>query len=113
MAPEWKQALRIVWLAVSAAGTLVLLASVPPAAPLVARFLPVCEAKARGHRECALCGMTAAFQSISRGGWRDAPRANRGALPLYLLLLSNQAAAAGWVFSRVRRARRGESPCRY
>lgn len=113
IAAEWKQAFRIVWLAVSAAGLLILLASVPPAAPLAGRLLPVCQAKARHHRECALCGMTTAFQAISRGDWRDAPRANRGSLPLYFALLANQIAAAGWVLARVRRPRRGEFPCRY
>lgn len=112
MPAEWKQALRIVWLVVSAATLAVLAASLPAAAPLLSRVLPVCEARARGQSGCPLCGMTSAFQAISRGEWREAPQANRGALPLYSLLLLNQTAAGAWVLARARRRRHGGVPCR-
>ena len=112
MPAEWKQALRIVWLVVSAAAAGIFAASLPASAPLLNRVLPVCEAKARGESGCPLCGMTGAFQAISRGDWRDAARTNRGAMPLYSMLLLNQIAAGAWVLARARRRYRGGIPCR-
>ena len=92
--PELKQALRIVWLAVS----LLMLAGLTSPFVLgrerVARLVPACEWKRKYGRECAFCGMTTSFLDISEGRFGDAAHANRAGIPLYFLFVSNEISLA-------------------
>jgi len=90
MSLELRLALRWVWLIVSliVLGVLIAPFILPEAA--LARLVPVCEAKVKANRECALCGMTTAFLAISNGRFADARAANRGGPSLYALFVLNE-----------------------
>jgi hypothetical protein len=103
---DFRQALRIVWLAIS----LVILAAL--AAPFVlggerlAHLLPPCEWKLKYRRECPFCGMTTSFMDISEGQFGNAQRANHAGVPTYLLFVTNEIA----VLALVRR--KGSTICK-
>src|SRR5260370_29043810 len=61
------------------------------------RLAPVCEWKAKYGSECPFCGMTTSFLNISEGRFRDAGRANRAGIPLYVLFVSNEICALALV----------------
>jgi hypothetical protein len=103
-AHQLRTALCIAWLAVSAAVCGVLLAPlVLPPATLYA-LAPVCQWKAKYNRECALCGMTASFVAISGGDFHTAARRNKGSIPLYLALATNQCVALCFTLGKLGRA---------
>jgi hypothetical protein len=89
---ELRAAASSVWLVLSLAVGLLLISSRALSEDWIFQHAPVCEAKARFGRECALCGMTHAFLDISRGKWREAERQNRASLPLYGIFLANEMA---------------------
>jgi hypothetical protein len=92
-ARQLRTALCIAWLTMSVAVCGVLLAPfvLPPAT--VFALAPVCQWKVKYNRECVLCGMTASFVAISRGDFHTAARRNKGSIPLYLALVTNQCVA--------------------
>ena len=106
LTPEFKQALRIVWLVVS----FIILATL--AAPFVlggerlAQLLPPCEWKVKYHRECAFCGMTTSFLEISEGQFGNAQRANHAGIPLYSLFVTNEIGVLAFV------RRKGSTVCK-
>jgi len=94
--PECKQALRIVWLAVSLVILGALTAPFALGRDRLAHLVPACEWKTRYGRECSFCGMTTAFLDISEGRFGDATHANRAGVPLYLLFVSNEIGLAAF-----------------
>jgi hypothetical protein len=102
-------AFRRAWAVISLALGLTLLASALPAS-IVFRAAPVCRYKLRHGKSCALCGMTHAFVSISRGRFGDAARANPAGLPLYAGMAGNEMLAALAFMRRRRPGRSFSSP---
>ena len=88
--PDFKKALTIAWLVVSALVLPVVLAPFVLSDSVIARWTPVCETKLGGAPPCSLCGMTTAFLLISDINYDEARRANRGALWLYSTLVFNE-----------------------
>jgi hypothetical protein len=107
-------ALRSAWLVVSLELAVVLLAPFLLSAETIYALAPVCEWKARRHKECVLCGMTRSFVAISRGDFSEAMRRNRGSIPLYALMIVNEGAALGfalgWLQSKRRNLRANSEP---
>ena len=104
---ELRQALAWVWRIAGVVVLCVLLTPFVLGEDPIARWTPVCQAKAQG-RTCSLCGMTTAFLAVSRGGFRQAEAANAGAIPLYCAFLFNEL----WLAASVgRRFRQGGRPC--
>ena len=101
MASEWRKALFIVWITVSAA--LGCAAATPfvlsPAA--IDRLAPRCEAKSRYGRSCMLCGATTGFLAISRGEWTQAQQANAASVPLFAGFTADALGAAVVFFRRI------------
>ena len=85
-----RMAAALVWLIVSGIVAGILAAPFLLGSAGVREIAPVCERKARSGRECALCGMTTAFLSISEGRLDRASRSNRASLPLYGLFATNE-----------------------
>lgn len=83
---QLRAALLWVWaiITVTLAAVLVAAAAAPPA--VIFQAAPVCQS-----RPCALCGMTHAFLSISRGELRQATRENPASVPLYAGMAGNEA----------------------
>jgi hypothetical protein len=103
---EFRQALRIVWLTVSLVVLVTLAAPFAFGRERLAHLFPVCEWKAKYHRECPFCGMTTSFLDISEGRLGDAQRANRAGVPLYALFVTNQIGVLAFV------RRKGLIPCK-
>jgi len=97
---QLKRALWIDWLVVSGAILFVLLAPLVLPERTALALAPVCEWKAKHHKECPLCGMTAGFVAISRGDFARAAERNRGSVPLYGALIMNECLAARVVLGR-------------
>jgi hypothetical protein len=95
MSRDIRNALAIVWGAVTLAGMLLIAAPAVVPERTLAGWVPACEAKARGGA-CVTCGMTTAFYAISRGQFGPAAEANRGAVPLYAALALNTVLFCGW-----------------
>lgn len=102
-AHQLRTALALAWLALSVAVGGVLLAPLVLSPATVYALAPVCQWKAKYHRECVLCGMTGSFVAISRGDFQTAARRNRGSIPLYLALVANQGAALCFVLGKLGR----------
>jgi hypothetical protein len=100
------RSLRIVWITLSLVIVAILASPFLLGRERLTGLVPVCERKARYGRECAFCGMTTSFLSISEARFRDASRANRAGIPLYLVFVSNEICAL--VFMRRKRG----IPCR-
>jgi len=96
-AADFRQALRIVWLAVSFVILAALAAPFALGQERLAHLLPPCEWKVKYHRECPFCGMTTSFIDISEGQFGNARRANQAGIPLYLLFLTNEAGVLTFV----------------
>lgn len=94
-ARRFRLAALIAWLILTVLSVPVVAAPFLLPATTIARWTPVCQRKARSGQECLLCGMTRAFLLIGQGNPREATHANRGSLPLFLVLLSNQLLAVG------------------
>ena len=86
---DLRRAALIVWCIISAVVLFVLASSFVTDASWLSGIFPECVWKRFG-KECGLCGMTRGFLSISKGFWGESLQMNRGALPLYLTLLSNE-----------------------
>ncbi len=99
---QLRTALLISWLIVAAVLGSAAAAPFLLSPARIASLTPVCEWKARYHRECLLCGMTTGFILISQGRFGEAERRNRGSVPLYAAFCAN-ALAAGAVIVRLRR----------
>lgn len=84
------QSLRLVWITLSLAILAILAAPFLLGRERLTKLAPVCEWKAKYGRECLFCGMTTSFLDISEGRLRQAGRANRAGIPLYLLFVSNE-----------------------
>jgi hypothetical protein len=103
LAAEFRTALVIAWLVVSAALSPLLLAIFVLPAEALHSLSPQCEARLQG-RSCAFCGMTTAFVAIGEGRLQDAVRAHRAGLPLFAALVWNQCVALWFVVTRVQAA---------
>ena len=102
MTAEVQKALRLVWLAISLAALAVLTAPFALPHSWISGIVPVCERKAATGLECPACGLTTAFLAISDGDLAAASRSHRAAVPLFGLLLLNEAAFALSVARRVK-----------
>src|SRR5690242_6751861 len=91
------RALRIVWVVLSLAILGILASPFVLGRERASLLAPVCEWKAKYGRECPFCGMTTSFLSISEGRFREAGRANRAGIPLYVLFVSNEICALALV----------------
>ena len=101
----WKPALIAVWLVLSIALAAAALAPfVAPAETLYGLF-PECQARRRGMT-CALCGMTTAFVSISRGDIAGAQSSNSGSVALWSFSVLNFAGATAYSIKALRKRRR-------
>lgn len=98
-----RTALIIDWLVVSALILPVLLAPFLLSAGTIGALEPVCQWKARYHRECPLCGMTTAFILISNGKLAEAQGRNRASVPLHAAFLLNECAGICLVVLQLRR----------
>ena len=87
------RALQIVWLTLSLVILAVLASPFVLGRERISRLTPVCEWRAKYGRECPFCGMTTSFLNISEARFRDAGRANRAGIPLYVLFVSNEICA--------------------
>lgn len=87
---QLKLSLTISWLVLSLVAFVILILPHVLSNESVFRLMPICESKAKYSTECVLCGMTTSFIDISHGDFRQAYLANRGSIPLYFLLLSNE-----------------------
>ncbi|MBX9600254.1 MAG: DUF2752 domain-containing protein [Bryobacteraceae bacterium] len=94
MVADVKKALRLVWLGISLAVLAVVAAPFALPHSWISRLAPVCERKASTGRECPACGLTTAFLAISHGDLGAASRSHRAAVPLFGLLLVNEAVFA-------------------
>ena len=90
MTEDVRRSFRIVWVTLSLVILAVLISPFALGRERLARIVPACEWKAKYGRECAFCGMTTSFLDISEGQLREAGRANRGGIPLYLLFVVNE-----------------------
>jgi hypothetical protein len=91
---EVKAGLRISWYVMGALILAILIVPAVVSAERIYAAAPRCEWKTKYGRECFMCGMTTAFVEISRGRPGDAQRSNRGSVPLYSVLVMNEAALA-------------------
>lgn len=100
MTEEVQSSFRIVWITLSLMVLAILAAPFTLGRDRIARIVPVCEWKAKYGRECAFCGMTTSFLAISEGRVREASRANRAGIPLYLLFVTNELCLVAWACKR-------------
>ncbi|HMQ68178.1 MAG TPA: DUF2752 domain-containing protein [Ignavibacteria bacterium] len=84
-------ALKSVWVIVSVFISAVLFLSVFYPEALL-RSAPVCFSKALYNTECFMCGMTRAFNEISRGNFIQANELNSVSIIIYFLFVLNTAA---------------------
>ena len=99
----------IVWLILSGAVALILVAPCLLAPQTIARWKPACEWKAKYNRECVLCGMTTSFIAISRGDLRKALAANGASLFVYSGFVCNEICLLAWFRKRAKAVRRSRS----
>ncbi len=92
MSPDFRAALRLVWLGITVATLVGLAAPFALRNPAIASAIPPCESKRLYGRECFLCGATTSFIAMGHGNWREAARSNRWAIPIYLGFALNSAA---------------------
>jgi hypothetical protein len=100
---QLRTALAIAWLVVTSVVLSIQAAPFFLSADTITALTPVCEWKAKYHRECPVCGMTTGFILISNGRLREAERHNRGSVPLWVLWLVNECAGAWFVLTQLRR----------
>lgn len=93
---EWKTALTLSWVVLSAVLFVTAVAPFFTPADWLFRVSPVCEAKRRGS-SCVLCGMTTAYVAIGRIDFEAAQVANAGATPLWAASLVNFSGAVAYV----------------
>jgi hypothetical protein len=91
------ESLRLVWATLSLIVLAVLLSPFLVGRDRLTGLTPMCERKARYGLECPFCGMTTCFLDISEARFKDASRANRAGIPLYLVFLSNEICALAFL----------------
>ncbi len=99
------RALRIAWVTLTLASAALLAVPFAVAPGTLARFVPRCEARAQSGTTCPLCGMTTAFYRIASGQFRQVTRANVASVPLFAVLVLNQAGALSTALAGRRRGR--------
>ena len=104
MTAEWRKALFIVWITVSAALGCAAVAPFLVPENTITRMVPTCEAKLHGRR-CMLCGATTGFLAIGSGDWRGAQHANAASLPLFAGFSADAFGAAAILFRRILKCR--------
>lgn len=100
----WRPALVAVWLIISAALAVAVIAPFVTPEEILYGVFPECEAKRRGG-SCALCGMTTAFVLIARGDLDGAQSANGGSVALWSLSALNFAGAVAYSIVALRKRR--------
>lgn len=95
-------AASVVWLILAAVSGLVVAAPFLLPSTFLLNLFPACQAKTAGG-SCILCGMTTAFVSIGEGDLVTAQLANRGAIAVYLALVTNFLATVAYTIVRVTR----------
>jgi hypothetical protein len=109
MKSDLREALFLVWLALSAIGAAAVTAPWVLGPERAQRVMPVCESVARGAGPCAACGLTTGFIAISQARFADAWESHRMVIPIYSLFVINLPIAFG---ALARRRSRGEAVCR-
>lgn len=107
-ARDLRLAFLVVWLILSGAILLILLAPLVLPAGTIATLLPPCEWQVRYGRPCPFCGMTTAFILISQGHFDAACRSNSLSIPLYTLFVLNEIGVVVWGANKVARWLQGQ-----
>lgn len=91
---QLRQAIVIVWLILSSCGMVTLLIAQLVPSQTIMQMSAYCRSH---HDDCPFCGMTRGFVLIADGNLEAAASVNRGALPLYVMLLANASLATCYV----------------
>lgn len=106
MISQITKALQYVWLILSLAALLVVVAPFLLSADTLLSAAGGLSSPHPAGQACLLCGMTRAFLAISRGDFHQARQWNRGALPLYgLMAVLPTATAIFLILQRFQRSR--------
>jgi len=87
--PTTKKSLFIVWIVVSVIALLIQLAPFVFGSDSIQSSLPVCESIKETGTECAMCGMTRSFISISENNLEKADSYNKAGVFIYGLFSVN------------------------
>lgn len=100
---EIRISLSIVWLIISFAIFIILIAPFVLPTDTITSLTPTCEWKAKYGKECPLCGMTTGFFLISQGRFSEAFIANEFSLCLYSIFVLNEVAIVLFLTNQMRR----------